>query len=119
MRKAKTKLPSQKRRWGEKEGRVVIDAWRVSGLTLAEFARQHGLHEVRVQRWRKRVERSEAKRASAGLVPAVVRMPGLVSGAAPVVLRLPDGVAVELWDDGLIAPSAVAAFVAELRRSAP
>jgi hypothetical protein len=35
----------------------MIDAWRRSGLTLNEFALQHGTTEQRLGHWRKRFEK--------------------------------------------------------------
>jgi hypothetical protein len=42
--------------WREEDGRVVVEAWRRSGLPSATFARQHGLGETRVRWWRNRLD---------------------------------------------------------------
>jgi hypothetical protein len=37
--------------WREREGQRVVDAWRASGLSLAEFARRHGILGRRIRWW--------------------------------------------------------------------
>ncbi|HXH06997.1 MAG TPA: transposase [Vicinamibacterales bacterium] len=49
-----------RRRWTDAEGRAVAHAWRRSGLTVAAFARRHGLDEQRVRRWARRGSDGEA-----------------------------------------------------------
>jgi hypothetical protein len=46
---------TRKRKWSEAEERQVVDGWRRSGLSPADFARRHGLAEVRLLRWRARL----------------------------------------------------------------
>ena len=46
---------TRKQKWSEAEGRQVVDGWRRSGLSPADFARRHGLAEVRLLRWRARL----------------------------------------------------------------
>jgi transposase len=53
-----------RRYWREAEARVMVEAWRTSGESLAGFARRHGVDPRRVARWAGRV---------AGSVPAPVR----------------------------------------------
>lgn len=43
--------------WREPEARVVVEAWRSSGETLARFARRHGVERRRLSRWVGRLER--------------------------------------------------------------
>jgi len=43
------------RRWTADEARVELDAWRQSGLTMAAYCRQRGLHVNRLYNWRKRI----------------------------------------------------------------
>lgn len=49
--------PRGRARWQLADGELMVAALRASGETLAAFARRHGLHEVRVQRWAARVGR--------------------------------------------------------------
>lgn len=53
-----------RRYWREAEARVMVEAWRHSGESLAGFARRHGVAPRRVARWAGRVE---------GRAPALVR----------------------------------------------
>ncbi|MCP5020799.1 MAG: hypothetical protein GY930_03390 [bacterium] len=117
MNKTQTKLPSPQRRWNEAQARVVVEALRRSGLSVREFAGRHGLHEVRVQRWHKRLGQAERGEARTGFVPAVVRLPEPAGTAAGVTVRLPDGVAIELYNGSLLTPVALADLVRQLRGS--
>lgn len=45
-----------KRRWTITEARVVVEAHRHSGLSLAAFARRHGLSLQRLYDWRRRLD---------------------------------------------------------------
>ena len=51
--------------WREPEAAAVLDAWRASGVTLSEFAREQGLDPKLLVRWRRRLE-------AAGAIPARV-----------------------------------------------
>ena len=42
--------------WRESTARVMVDAWRASGETVATFARRHGVDRRRLARWVRRVE---------------------------------------------------------------
>jgi hypothetical protein len=46
----------QRGRWGEEEGRVVVDAWRRSGKSLRRFATEHGITPWRISRWAGRLK---------------------------------------------------------------
>ena len=41
--------------WREEEARVVVDAWRASGETVAQFSRSHGIAAARLARWTARL----------------------------------------------------------------
>ena len=45
-----------RRYWREVEARVVVEAWRASGESLAGFARRHGLGAPRIAWWARRVD---------------------------------------------------------------
>src|SRR3979409_2363972 len=72
--------PRGRLRWQLADGELMVAALRASGETPAAFARRHGLHEVRVQRWVARVGR---KARSAAPVPGVAFAPGRVTSAQP------------------------------------
>jgi hypothetical protein len=42
--------------WRESTARVMVEAWRGSGETVAAFARRHGVDRRRLARWVRRVE---------------------------------------------------------------
>lgn len=48
--------------WREAEARIVVDAWRRSGESLAVFARSHGIGERRLKRWASRLGDGSAVR---------------------------------------------------------
>jgi transposase-like protein len=41
--------------WRETDARAVVEAWRTSGLSLAEFSRKHGIHVRRLARWARKL----------------------------------------------------------------
>lgn len=45
----------ERRYWSEGDARVVVSAWRQSGLRVARFAREHGLDHRRISRWAARL----------------------------------------------------------------
>src|SRR5882672_4579725 len=64
--------PRGRARWQLADGELMVAALRASGKTPAAFARRHGLHEVRVQRWVARVRRTSR---STSPVPPVAFAP--------------------------------------------
>ncbi len=100
------------RPWNAAEARRVVDEWKQSGVTIAEFARKRGLVPERLYLWRKRFEAEGSKPTrTLTLVPATV-----VSTTAEVAFRLPNGVAIEV---GNASPAWVAAVVRELTGFSP
>jgi len=77
--------PRGRPRWTMAEGELMVAALRASGETPAAFARRHGLHEVRVQRWVARVGR---KARSAAQVRPVGFAPVRVTSAQPAASGL-------------------------------
>jgi transposase-like protein len=77
--------PRGRPRWQLADGELMVAALRASGETPAAFARRHGLHEVRVQRWVARVGR---KARSATPVQPVAFAPVRVTSAQPAVSGL-------------------------------
>lgn len=70
--------PRGRARWQLADGELMVAALRASGETPAAFARRHGVHEVRVQRWVARVGR---KSRSTSPVSPVVFAPVRVTAA--------------------------------------
>ena len=77
--------PRGRARWQLADGELMVAALRASGETPAAFARRHGLHEVRVQRWVARVGR---KARSATPVQPVGFAPVRITSAPPAVSGL-------------------------------
>lgn len=86
----------RRRTWTEREARMVLSKAADSGLSLAAFARKHGLCAQRLYWWRDRVGRPSAAR----LVPVTVLSPPAVRdvGAActTVEVRTPSGFVVRV-----------------------
>jgi hypothetical protein len=112
-----------KRRWSEAEARAVVDAWRASGQRVQKFAREQGVGAWRLRYWVPRLDprvtarttsRQSSTTAEVRFVPAVLS--GTASGNRPaVVIRLPDGIAVELHDAEHAGALEVGQLVAQLR----
>ena len=110
--------PSRRTQWTESDARRVLVEWERSGHTLEAFARSRGLVPQRIAWWRKRLRASRSETSAAlTLVPAAVIDATAVASAGPgAMIRLPDGIVIEL--DGA-SPSWIAALARELARSAP
>lgn len=112
-----------KRRWSEAEARSVVEAWRASGQRVQTFAREYGFGAWRLRYWAPRLPADSPMSKTPGssrsstqvkFVPAVLT--GTTTGErAAVVIRLPDGIAVELHDVGHAGARDVGEMVACLR----
>jgi hypothetical protein len=60
-RTAEVRRVVEKGYWRESDARVLVEAWRSSGETLAAFARQHGVERHRLARWVGRLESASAE----------------------------------------------------------
>jgi hypothetical protein len=112
-------------RWTEAEGRIAVDAWRRSGQSLDVFSRKSGISTWRLKAWSKRLDSGRPDKPSSSgtvvrgrsrsidLVPAV--MTSASGGTPAVVIRLPDGLEVEVRDERVDAKEP-GRLVAELRR---
>ena len=58
MAKSKVGQVAAKRYWRETDARVIVEAWRRSGESLADFARHHGVGRPRLERWVRRLDRA-------------------------------------------------------------
>ena len=104
-------LPDRDDTWTPDEASIVLEQWRRSGESVAEFARRHDIVPARLYWWKKRLTTS-----SLALVPAVVTAAPASTNTAAMTIRLRDGIAIEIAG---ASPSWVAAMVVELERSRP
>jgi transposase-like protein len=109
---AKGSSPASRRHWTEADARRVLDDWERSGGTLEAFARSRGLVPQRLWWWRKRLRDRSATSTGLTLLPATVI--GAEQADPAAVIRLPNGVAIELT---AAPPDWVAALARELARS--
>jgi transposase-like protein len=65
----------RKSRWEESEARIVVAAWKRSGTSMSEFARRHGIHLARLQRWKSQLETKRAG-GRAQFVPVQIQLTG-------------------------------------------
>lgn len=105
-----TRFPHSAGAWTDDEARAVLDEWRRSGESIAEFARKRGVGAPRLYWWKKRLA-TTATSTNLALVPATI-----VSTETTVTIRLPGDVAIEVTN---ASPNWVAAIVAELARQLP
>jgi transposase-like protein len=56
----KLKRIAAKKRWSEEDARVVLDAWRESGQSVAAFSRGIGVGPWKLWMWRKQLDVEEA-----------------------------------------------------------
>jgi transposase-like protein len=86
-RKQAVRAVAGSRYWREPAARVMVDAWRDSGETVAAFAARHGLDVRRLTRW---VRKLEAK--TDGLVPfhpvRLVSVAETQSAEAPIEIAI-------------------------------
>ena len=123
LSKKQWKRLADKGRWSEADAHAVVAAWRTSGQRVQAFAREHGVGAWRLRYWAPRLEavakpsRSPTDSRSLTqlrLVPAVIT--GTDSGRGPaVVIRLPDGIAVELHGGEHTGAEGIGELVARLR----
>ncbi len=81
-------------RWSEHEARGAISAWRKSGLSIEQFARERGLVPQRLYWWRKKLEgaaKPAAKSTAMALLPVQVTPPSRQARGEPVAVFLRTG----------------------------
>jgi len=109
------------RRRTEREGREALAAWKGSGLSENQFARQHGLNPQRVPWWRKQLggwSTGEAIEPTASSTMSLIRaeVRESTTAAAGMAVRLPGGVVVEFADVHAVSPTWVASLAREVWR---
>jgi transposase-like protein len=108
--------PAPGLRWTAAEGSAAVRAWKRSGLTLEEFARQHEVGLGKLSWWKRRLE---SRRARAGEPITLAPVVATVSSAA-VVVRVGE-VEIEVRAADLVSAdwlATVVAGVAAARRGA-
>ena len=110
----------RERRWTTRDARRVLAACDGSGLSVAAFAREHGLKDQRLSWWRKRLGEWDGSALAAAGSPPVRFVPAIVQGSrvatgSTIAIRLPDGVMVEIGD---ASPQWVASLVRGLCEAA-
>jgi transposase-like protein len=110
----------REQRWTTKDARRALAACDDSGLSVAAFAREHGVKQQRLSWWRKRLGEWDRLGPAAGgtspvqFVPAVVQVSRVAAGGT-IAIRVLDGVTVEIAD---VSPQWVAALVRGLCEAA-
>ena len=107
------------RKWTKVDGERLIAAWQESGLSVREFARQHGIDAQRVQWWKRRIvgiegRANEREHQSARFVPVIARRG---EGPHPMVIVKVGDVVVEVHEPSVVAPGWIAALVSEYVRA--
>jgi hypothetical protein len=77
---------------GQRYWEGVIGRWRVSGVSMLAFARDHKVSYTQLVRWRRRIEAGGQTKPGVTLIP-VSAMPDRGSG---VVIRVGGGVQIEV-----------------------
>lgn len=82
-------------RWTSTQARKVLDDCAASGLTLAEFARQHELPAKRLYRWRERLNQTPNAPPNPQMIELV---PTPATPNARLYIRCPSGHTLEMSD---------------------
>lgn len=110
-----SRLPDPDETWTPETARLILDVCAASGEPLAVCARRLGVTPARIYWWKTRLARTTTAPTlgSLSLVPATVMS---AEAAAPITIRLPNGITIELAAESG-SPSLVAAIVAELSKA--
>lgn len=95
-----------------------LERWKASGLSVARFSEREGVSAVSVYLWRKKLATASPSRAmvTTAIKPSFQRVE-LVTPALrsqPAVIRLPQGVSIELGSDAQFASEIVESLVRQL-----
>ena len=88
----------KRRRWREGDARVVAEAWRSSGDSLAAFCRRHELKAQRVGKWARRLDGGSIQFHPVELVRGAVRGSNVsleLELARGEIVRVPTGFALD------------------------
>jgi len=114
--------------WRSSDAKRVIASWEESGMTLADFANEHGINAQRIGWWQKRLATTAASTPAAALqfapvtlretptpalqfAPVTLREKPTPTVRQSVVLSLPCGVRVEVAEPDGVSPAWIAAVV--------
>jgi hypothetical protein len=112
--------------WSAEDARAVLATCKTSGLSRARFCDLHRLSPQRLYTWARQIgdwetaEEASSAEPIGALVPLVVRSdPGaeMATTTAPLTVRLPSGVALEVRGGAVLDPNWLSALVAALRGS--
>lgn len=101
----------------------MLTSWGASGLSMSGFGKKHGLDGQRLGWWKKRLadwgegDGLGAVPSAPRLVPAIVHDTAAIIALAPVAIRLPAGIVLEVADTAAVAPAWIAAVVGALSRA--
>jgi hypothetical protein len=90
---APLKLPPLGGRWGASEGFSVVESWRSSGMSQAEFCRVNRLGLQRLRYWVERLDSVQRKATPPDFV--VLPLPGASDASDQVTASRPD--LIEIW----------------------
>lgn len=89
-------LIASKKRWRHDDAVVILQAWKRSGLSIAEFARRSGIHPWRIGRWRNRImeeiEAQQPKILPVKILPDNSPFTSTSHEGPPLEIALPRGV---------------------------
>jgi len=88
-------------RWRPEHAKVVVSAWHKSGLSMSDFARNHGLSFDRLNHWAQKFHQDQIKRHTEK--PSF--MPVQIVGQKPVISQTPKTTAKDAMD--IILPTGI------------
>ena len=84
--------------WRAEDAKVIVEAWRVSGTSVAAFARLHRLSAKRIMRWTKRLADDDAPSVRFHRV-RVVAPTAAASATPPLTLDTPPTIEIVVHDE--------------------
>ena len=91
---------SRSSRWTASQARKVLDRVARSGLSVKQFAREHGLGVERLYRWKRRLQRARPRADAAARFAEVTIRPS--TPAAAIEIELPGGVCLRVAGDSRV-----------------
>ena len=91
---------SRSPRWTASQARRVLDRVARSGLSVKQFAREHGLGVERLYRWKRRLQRARPRADAAARFAEVTIRPSAVAGT--IEIELSGGVFLRIAGDARV-----------------